>query len=152
MKIVTTGNTNKKSEKDQIRNIVAFAQKPVINFVYMNDYIPQLFVVLFVEKKSSTQGSDIMPRMIIIPPKEDPSLTKIRIAAYCRVSTSRSEQENSYETQVRYFISLYNNSQTEQLVGIYADEGISGTSIESRVSFNKMMDDCRRGKIDRIVT
>ena len=152
MKIVTTGNTNKKSEKDQIRNIVAFAQKPVINFVYMNDYIPQLFVVLFVEKKSSTQGSDIMPRMIIIPPKEDPSLTKIRIAAYSRVSTSRSEQENSYETQVRYFISLYNNSQTEQLVGIYADEGISGTSIESRVSFNKMMDDCRRGKIDRIVT
>lgn len=118
----------------------------------MNDYIPQLFVVLFVEKKSSTQGSDIMPRMIIIPPKEEPSLTKIRIAAYCRVSTSRSEQENSYETQVRYFTSLYNDSQTEQLVGIYADEGISGTSLEPRASFGKMMDDCRRGKIDRIVT
>ena len=118
----------------------------------MNDYIPQLFVVLFVEKKSSTQGSDIMPRMIIIPPKEEPSLTKIRIAAYGRVSTSRSEQENSYETQVRYFTSLYNDSQTEQLVGIYADEGISGTSLEPRASFGKMMDDCRRGKIDRIVT
>ena len=118
----------------------------------MNDYIPQLFVVLFVEKKSSTQGSDIMPRMIIIPPKEEPSLTKIRIAAYCRVSTSRSEQENSYETQVRYFTSLYNDSQTEQLVGIYADEGISGTSLEPRASFGKMIEDCRRGKIDRIIT
>lgn len=93
-----------------------------------------------------------MPRMILIPPKEEPSVTKIRVAAYCRVSTNHTEQENSYETQVRYFSSLYNDSETEQLVGIYADEGISGTSIESRVSFNKMMDDCRRGKIDRIVT
>lgn len=93
-----------------------------------------------------------MPRMIVIPPKEEPSVTKIRVAAYCRVSTNHTEQENSYETQVHYFSSLYNDSETEQLVGIYADEGISGTSIESRVSFNKMMDDCRRGKIDRIVT
>lgn len=152
MKSVTTGNTNKKSEKDQIRNIVAFAQKSVINFVYKSDYNPHFFVVSFVEKKSSTEGSETMPRMIVIPPKEEPSVTKIRVAAYCRVSTNHTEQENSYETQVRYFSSLYNDSETEQLVGIYADEGISGTSIESRVSFIKMMDDCRRGKIDRIVT
>ncbi|SDA29537.1 Site-specific DNA recombinase [Ruminococcus sp. YE71] len=93
-----------------------------------------------------------MSRMIVIPPSSDRSGAKIRVAAYCRVSTSHSDQENSYETQVRYFSSLYNGSQTEELVGIYADEGISGTSLSNRVSFVKMMQDCRKGKIDRIVT
>ena len=93
-----------------------------------------------------------MPKMIVIPPRNENGVTKIRIAAYCRVSSNHADQENSYETQVRYFSNLYNNSQTEQLVGIYADEGISGTSTYNRTSFNKMMADCRRGKIDRIVT
>ena len=93
-----------------------------------------------------------MSRMIVIPPSSDRSAAKIRVAAYCRVSTNHSDQENSYETQVRYFSSLYNGSQTEELVGIYADEGISGTSLGNRVSFMKMMQDCRKGKIDRIVT
>ncbi|SDB41093.1 Site-specific DNA recombinase [Ruminococcaceae bacterium FB2012] len=93
-----------------------------------------------------------MSRMIVIPPSADRSDHKLRVAAYCRVSSNHSDQENSYETQVRYFSSLYNGSQTEELVGIYADEGISGTSLGNRVSFMKMMQDCRNGKIDRIVT
>ena len=80
-----------------------------------------------------------MPKMIIIPPINENGVTKIRIAAYCRVSSNHADQENSYETQVRYFSNLYNNSQTEQLVGIYADEGISGTSTYNRTSFNKMI-------------
>ena len=100
----------------------------------------------------SPEGSDEMSRMIVIPPSADSSDQKIRVAAYCRVSSNHSDQENSYETQVRYFSSLYNGSQTEELVGIYADEGISGTSLGNRVSFMKMMQDCRKGKIDRIVT
>ena len=93
-----------------------------------------------------------MSKMIVIPPTNENGITKIRIAAYCRVSSNHSDQENSYETQVRYFSNLYNNSETSQLVGIYADEGISGTRTYNRTSFNKTMDDCRRGKIDRIVT
>lgn len=93
-----------------------------------------------------------MPRMIIIPPKDKGENAKLRVAAYCRVSTNHADQENSYETQVRYFSSLYDYSEAEQLVGIYADEGISGTSLYNRESFGKMMQDCRKGKIDRIVT
>ena len=93
-----------------------------------------------------------MSKMIVIPPTNENGIAKIRIAAYCRVSSNHSDQENSYETQVRYFSNLYNNSETAQLVGIYADEGISGTSTYNRTSFNKMMADCRRGKIDRIIT
>ncbi len=93
-----------------------------------------------------------MSRMIIIPPKDKGENAKLRVAAYCRVSTNHADQENSYETQVRYFSSLYDYSEAEQLVGIYADEGISGTSLYNRESFGKMMQDCRKGKIDRIVT
>ena len=77
---------------------------------------------------------------------------KIRVAAYCRVSTKHEDQELSYEKQVRYFFGLYKNSETEQLVEIYADEGITGTSLEKRVEFNRMLEDCRAGKIDRIIT
>ena len=63
-----------------------------------------------------------MPKMIVIPPRNENGVTKIRIAAYCRVSSNHADQENSYETQVRYFSNLYNNSETAQLVGIYADD------------------------------
>ena len=74
------------------------------------------------------------------------------MAAYCRVSTDHKDQVNSYEAQVRYFSGLYNNSETEQLVDIYADDGISGTSVEKRVQFGRLMEDCRARKIDRVIT
>ena len=53
---------------------------------------------------------------------------------------------------MRYFSGLYNNSKTEVLVDIYADEGISGTSVEKRAEFGRLMEDCRAGKIDRVIT
>lgn len=101
--------------------------------------------------QESERGDD-MPRMIVIPPRTDNTVKKLRVAAYCRVSTNHADQENSYETQVRYFSELFDNSSTQQLVGIYADEGITGTSLDSRVSFIKLLEDCRHGRIDRIIT
>lgn len=53
---------------------------------------------------------------------------------------------------MRYFSGLYSNSKTEVLVDIYADEGISGTSVDKRAEFGRLMEDCRAGKIDRVIT
>ena len=131
--------------------LIAFQQIYVIYFVYKCDYNSEGFVVSFVNNKS-IEGSDDMPRMIVIPPRTENAVKKLRVAAYCRVSTNHADQENSYETQVRYFSELFDNSSTHQLVGIYADEGITGTSLDSRVSFIKLLEDCRHGRIDRIIT
>lgn len=93
-----------------------------------------------------------MAQMTVIPATKHTRREKIRVAAYCRVSTNKEDQVHSYEAQVRYFSSLYERSQTEQLIGIYADEGISGTDLTKRAEFNRMIEDCRHGRIDRIVT
>lgn len=80
------------------------------------------------------------------------SRPKLRCAAYCRVSTEIGGQKNSYSAQVNYYSTKFENSETEMLIGIYADEGISGTSEDKRVEFKRMIADCRKGKIDRIYT
>ena len=92
-----------------------------------------------------------MPTVIKIekPPQSQKS-SKIRCAAYCRVSSSSEDQLNSYAAQIKYYSSLFRNSETEELVGIYADEGITGTSQEKRVEFQRLMNDSREGKIDKI--
>lgn len=93
-----------------------------------------------------------MSNMIVIPAAAKIRRGLIRVAAYCRVSTNSEDQEHYYDAQVRYFTSLYRSSQTETLVGVYADEGISETSFDKRADFQRLLDDCRAGKIDRIVT
>ena len=77
---------------------------------------------------------------------------KKKVGAYCRVSTMQSDQRHSYEAQTAYFRQLFANSNTEELVDIYADFGISGTKAEIRPKFNRMLDDCRTGRIERIYT
>ncbi|WP_291352817.1 recombinase family protein [Desulfosporosinus sp.] len=74
------------------------------------------------------------------------------MAAYCRVSTSQDEQLQSYEAQVRFYTSYINNHPDYKMAGIYADEGISGTNTKKREQFNKMIEDCKAGKIDMIIT
>ena len=78
--------------------------------------------------------------------------TKIRLAAYCRVSSDSEDQLNSFMAQTRYYEKAFENSETEQLVDIYADESITGTREDKRDEFQRMIKDCRRGKIDRIYT
>lgn len=75
-----------------------------------------------------------------------------RVAAYCRVSTDREEQEHSFETQKAMYTEMIMMKPTWQMAGIYADEGITGTVAEKRPGFMKMIEDCRKGKIDMIVT
>lgn len=75
-----------------------------------------------------------------------------RVAAYCRVSTDREEQEHSFETQKTMYTEMIMMKPTWQMAGIYADEGITGTVAKKRPGFMKMIEDCRKGKIDMIVT
>ena len=77
---------------------------------------------------------------------------KIRVAAYCRVSSSSEDQLHSFATQVQYYTKYINSNDKMELVDIYADEGLTGTKTEHRDEFNRMIADCRKGKIDRVLT
>lgn len=75
-----------------------------------------------------------------------------RVAVYARVSTDDPSQTSSYELQKNHYTDMIKRYPNWQLVGIYADEGISGTSLQHRDSFIQMISDCEQGKIDLIVT
>lgn len=75
-----------------------------------------------------------------------------RVAVYARVSTDNIQQTSSYELQKKYYEEFVVHHPNWTLVKIYADEGISGTSLAHRDEFNRMISDCRAGKIDMIIT
>lgn len=77
---------------------------------------------------------------------------KTRAAAYVRVSTNKDDQLNSFAAQYIHYKKLLEDSISEELVDVYADEGISGTTTKERDAFNKLISDCEQGKIDRIYT
>lgn len=94
--------------------------------------------------------------VILIPAKKkiDPASKAdnlTRVAAYCRVSTEQESQQNSYEAQIGYYTDYITSNPEWQLVGIYADEGISGTGTKNRTQFNKMIRAARQKKIDLIL-
>ena len=80
------------------------------------------------------------------------SVQKLKMAAYCRVSTDQEEQLLSYENQVNYYTNYISENPLYEYAGTYADEGISGTNTKKRDEFNRMIADCRAGKIDMIIT
>lgn len=86
----------------------------------------------------------------ILPPEQVRTL--LRIAPYCRVSSGSDDQQHSFAAQVQYYTELVQKHPDWELVDIYADEGITGTSTERREEFQRLMQDCARGKIDRIIT
>jgi len=77
---------------------------------------------------------------------------KLKVAAYCRVSTDSDEQAGSYEVQVEHYTDYISRNKEWELAGIYADDGISGTNTKKREGFNEMIDDCMEGKIDLVIT
>ena len=78
--------------------------------------------------------------------------TQKRVAAYCRVSTVNEEQKTSYDNQIDEWTKRLTSNPEYHLVGIYADQGISGTSDKRRVEFKRLIQDARAGKIDKIFT
>lgn len=77
---------------------------------------------------------------------------KLKVAAYCRVSTDSEEQASSYEVQVAHYTQFIQKNPEWELAGIYADDGITGTNTKKREEFNRMIQDCMDGKIDMIIT
>ena len=77
---------------------------------------------------------------------------KLRVAAYCRVSTDSEEQATSYEAQVEHYTNYINGNADWEFAGIYADDGITGTNTKKRDEFNRMIEDCMEGKIDMVIT
>lgn len=92
-----------------------------------------------------------MAQVQIIQPYQPQSDALEKVAAYCRVSTDSSDQLNSYHTQIGYYTNFIAQHPGWELVDIYADEGITGTSLEKRDEFKRMLADCRVGKITRIL-
>ena len=76
----------------------------------------------------------------------------IKVAAYCRVSTDKDDQINSFESQKGYFERQINLNPDWELTEIYADEGLTGTSTKKRKAFNKMIADAHLGKFNLILT
>lgn len=75
-----------------------------------------------------------------------------RVAAYCRVSTDSEEQLTSYTNQMKVYSEMIAANKEWEFAGLYADAGISGTRADKRPQFQKMIDDCHKGKIDMIIT
>ena len=72
----------------------------------------------------------------------------LRVAAYCRVSSDSKDQLHSYAAQIRNYTEEIAQHDGWELVDVYADEGLTGTRMDQRDDFNRMMRDCRKGKID----
>ena len=102
--------------------------------------------------KEKTNGSLAMaPRVITIPAANQEAARKLRVAAYARVSSNSEDQKHSFAAQNAYYSKLITDNSDWELADIYADQGITGTSIDKRDDFLRMMEDCRKGRIDRIL-
>ena len=83
---------------------------------------------------------------------ESPFSGKKRVAAYCRVSTEREEQAQSFESQCDFFRCYIEEKKEWEFYKVFADEGISGTSTKKREQFNQMIAEARQGKFDLLIT
>ena len=94
----------------------------------------------------------ISDRVTVIAATAGNKTDKIRVAAYCRVSTDKTDQVNSFITQMRYYTDYIKSNPKMILIDIYADEGITGTQAKKRPAFLQMVQDAKQKKFDLIVT
>ena len=92
-----------------------------------------------------------IPRIDILQVSVDTEKDLLPVAAYARVSTEKDEQEDSFERQVEHYTQMINANKDWRMVEVYRDPGISGTRAEKRPDFLRMIDDCRAGKIKKIL-
>ena len=87
-----------------------------------------------------------------IEPKVPQMPTRKRVAAYARVSMESERLQHSLSAQVSYYSGLIQKNPSWEYVGVYADDGVTGTKAEAREEFNRMLADCEAGKINIILT
>lgn len=90
-------------------------------------------------------------RDVTIIPSSEYKPETLRVAAYCRVSSDSSDQLHSYASQIRRYTEEISRHEGWKLVDIYADEGLTGTRMDKREDFNRMLSDRRKGKIDKVL-
>ena len=90
-------------------------------------------------------------KVLVIEASNGPEAAQLRVAAYCRVSSDSSDQLNSFMAQLNHYTELISSQKSWTLVDIYSDEGITGTSAQERPDFQRLLTDCRKGKIDKIL-
>ncbi len=102
-----------------------------------------------VEVIKKVEGPVIRDRRLVWKPL---TITRKRVAAYVRVSTNEEEQLQSFKSQKEYYQDKISANKEWALVGIYADEGITGTKTTKRDEFLRMIDDCMNGLVDIVIT
>ena len=106
------------------------------------------------DEQKKTSGSLALnggPRVITIPPSDPVRARKLRVAAYARVSSGSEDQLNSFAAQNAHYTELITANPEWEFVDVYADKGITGTSAERREDFQRLLADCRRGRVDKIL-
>ena len=94
----------------------------------------------------------IKARNVFSPRMRRNLIKRLRVAAYCRVSTDSEDQLNSYKSQVKYYTDLIKSNSEWDFADIYADEAITGTQVTKRENFQRLIKDCMNGDIDMIIT
>ena len=104
-------------------------------------------------RRQQTTGSLALEqkKVIVIEAAQRPETQKLRVAAYCRVSSDSSDQMNSFAAQLNYYTTLISGKDNWTMTDIYADAGISGTSAQKRPDFQRLLSDCRKGRVDKIL-
>ena len=106
------------------------------------------------DEQKKTSGSLALngaPQVITIPPSDPVRDRKLRVAAYARVSSGSEDQLNSFAAQNAHYTELITDNPEWEFVDVYADKGITGTSAEKRDDFQRLLADCRRGRVDKIL-
>ena len=99
----------------------------------------------------ATARDNLARKQIYIPATQPEEEIVLRVAAYCRVSTDSDDQINSFTAQNNHYTEMITAHDRWELVDIYADEGITGTSAKKRKDFQRLLADCRKGRIDKIL-
>ena len=103
------------------------------------------------KKTSGFLALNSTSRVITIAPSAPVRDRKLRVAAYARVSSSSEDQLNSFAAQDAHYTELITATPEWEFVDVYADKGITGTSAEKRDDFQRLLADCRRGRVDKIL-
>ena len=101
-------------------------------------------------RANMSQEDEAMPRITKIESKKEKK--KLRVAAYCRVSTSQDAQMESLEAQKEHYDQVIKSNEDWVYVGLYYDEGITGTKKEKRPGLMRLLLECEEGKIDLVLT
>ena len=99
----------------------------------------------------TTARDNLARKQIFIPANVPEEEIVLRVAAYCRVSTDSDDQINSFTAQNSHYMEMITAHDRWELVDIYADEGITGTSAKKRKDFQRLLADCRNGRIDKVL-